>query len=100
MEAGRPVNTATGAHDHARPDIRVQRAVLSIARSLLGDDREAAAVATLKVPCVPCLVLAATWFGLAAAAQLAGETAITPELRARLLALIAEAERELREGGN
>jgi hypothetical protein len=88
------------AHDHARPDIRVQRAVLTIARSLLSNDRETAALATMKVPCVPCLVLAATWFGLAAAAQLSGETAITPELRARLLALITEAERGLGEAGN
>jgi hypothetical protein len=87
-------------HDHARPDPAVQRAVLTIARSLLGGDREAAAVETLKVSCVPCLVLATAWFGLAAAAQLSGETAMTPALRARLLALIAEAERGLREGGN
>jgi len=90
----------TSDHDHARPDIRVQRAVLTIARALLGDDREAAALATLKVPCVPCLVLAATWFGLAAAAQLSGETAMTPELRARLLTLIGEAEAELRGAPN
>jgi hypothetical protein len=90
----------TSTHDHARPDIRVQRAVLTIARSLLGGDREAAAVETLKVPCVPCLVLAAAWFGMAAAAQLAGETHMTPELRARLLDLIAEAEAELRGSPN
>jgi hypothetical protein len=94
------VTSDPGQHRHDRPDPAVQRAVLTIARSLLGGDREAAAVETLKVSCVPCLVLASTWFGLAAAAQLAGETAMTPELRARLLTLITEAERELREGGN
>jgi hypothetical protein len=90
----------TADHSHERPDIRVQRAVLTIARSLLSNDRETAALATMKVPCVPCLVLAATWFGLAAAAQLSGETAMTPELRARLLALIGEAEAELRGSSN
>jgi hypothetical protein len=90
----------TSDHRHDRPDPAVQRTVLAVNRALLGNDRETAAVVTLKVPCTACLVLAAAWFGLAAAAQLAGETAITPELRARLLALIDEAERGLREGGN
>jgi hypothetical protein len=90
----------TRDHDHARPDIRVQRAVLAVNRALLGNDREAAALATMKVPCVPCLVLAAAWFGMNAAAQLSGETAMNPELRARLLALIAEAEAELRGSPN
>jgi hypothetical protein len=90
----------TRDHDHARPDILVQRAVLTIARSLLDNDREAAAVATMKVGCVPCLVLATAYFGLAMAAQLAGETHMTDGLRRRYLDAIAEAERGLREGGN
>jgi hypothetical protein len=90
----------TSTHDHARPDPAVQRAVLAVNRALLGNDREAAALATLKVPCVPCLVLATAWFGLAAAARLSGETAMTPQLRARLLAAIGEAEAELRGAPN
>jgi hypothetical protein len=82
-------------HDHGRPDIRVQRAVLAIARALLDNDREAAALATLRVPCVPCLVLATAWFGFAMAAEAAGETFMSEGLRARLLAAIDAAQGEL-----
>jgi hypothetical protein len=90
----------TGDHDHARPDIRVQRTVLIIARSLLGNDREAAALATLAAPCPVCLAIATMQFGYALAAELAGAGFVTGPLRARLLAAIDAAQLELDVAGN
>jgi hypothetical protein len=87
-------------HDHARVDLSTQNAVLAIMRAVLNNDSEQAAIASLRVPCVPCLILATAHFGLAMAAQLAGETLMTDELRRRYLAAIAEAEAELRAAGN
>jgi hypothetical protein len=88
------------SHDHARPDIAVQRAAITLNRALLAGDAERAALASLRAPCGVCLVLSAAALGLSLAAAVTGQPGITEELCARLAALLDVAEKELDTGLN
>jgi len=82
-------------HDHARPDTAVMRAVLGVARAVLAADPGRAVEAAAGVRCPVCLAICATQFGFAACASVAGQPFVSEPLRARLLALVGEAEREI-----
>ena len=88
-------------HDHARPDISAQRAVLATARAVLNVDPAAAHQAAGSGACDSCTVVAAVSFGFAMVASAAGEMiGLSEPLRARLATAIAEAERELGSAPN
>ncbi len=90
-----------GQHDHVRPGITEQRAVLATARAVLNVDPAAAHQAAGSGVCDSCTVVAAVSFGFAMVASAAGEmTGLSEPLRARLADAIAESERELRGTAN
>ena len=98
-----------GQHDHVRPGITEQRAVLATARAVLaGHDAEAHQAAGTG-RCDACTVIAAASYGIMLAEQLAaglvrklapGAEFDARPIRAQLLVMIAETERELRAAGN
>jgi hypothetical protein len=90
-------------HDHTRPDVADQRAVLAIARALLdGASHREAAKAVRDGSCPVCIAVTGIGWGFGVAAQARGESGLglTEKLRAQLAAMIAEAEAELDTGLN
>ncbi len=102
--------TASDQHDHARPGPAEQRAVLRVNRAVLrGADPDAARRAAGDRACPECALGVAVAFGINLAEQLAAELLgkLAPgavldagPIRAAILDLIAETERELRSSGN
>jgi hypothetical protein len=100
----------TGDHDHARPGIPEQRAVLRAYRAILrGATPEAARQATGDGACAECAVAVAAAFGIAVAEQLAlGLVAkLAPDagldltvIRRGIAEMIDDAERDLGTGLN
>jgi hypothetical protein len=100
----------TSDHDHARPGVPEQRAVLRVNRAVLsGADPEAARQAAGDAACPECAVVVAVAFGINLAEQLAADLAakLAPgavldagPIRAAILDVIAEAEAELRRSAN
>ncbi len=98
------------SHDHARPGIAEQRAVLRINRAVLrGADPEAARQAAGDGACDQCAVVVAAAFGITLAEQLAAELVrkLAPgaeldagRIRAAILDVIDRAEREIGTGLN
>ena len=88
-------------HDHTRPGITEQRAVLATARAVLNVDPAAAHQAAGSGACDACTVVAAVSFGFAMVASAAGEmTGLSEPLRVQLPAAIDAAEAELRAAPN
>lgn len=100
----------TGSHDHARPGIAEQRAVLRVNRAVLqGADPETARQAAGDSACPECAVAVAVAFGINLAEQLAAELVrkLAPgaeldagPIRAAILGVIDRAEREIDTGLN
>lgn len=89
-------------HDHARPGVPEQRAVLAVARAvILGADADAHEAAAADGTCPACTTLAGISFGFAVAATFAGETGLMSQaMRLRLLAAVKATEQELDSGLN
>jgi hypothetical protein len=100
----------TGDHDHARPGIPEQRAVLRVNRAMLqGADPETARQAAGNRACPECALTVAVAFGINLAEQLAAELVakLAPDavldagpIRAAILDVINRAEREIGSGLN
>ena len=83
-------------HDHARPAIADQRAVLATARAVLAADPDAAHQAAGSGSCDACTVVAALQLGFALVAQFTGERMFVSEgLRLQLLAAVDATQQEL-----
>jgi hypothetical protein len=91
---------APAPHEHARHGVGAHRAVLRVARAVLAQDAEGAALATLSAPCPVCEVISAVQFGFTLATSEAGEPYVTEALRLRFLAVIDAAQRKLDAGEN
>jgi hypothetical protein len=90
-----------GLHDHARPDVSAQRAVLATARAVLASDPDAAHDFAASGSCEACTVVAALQFGFALVAQFTGERMFVSEgLRLQLLAAVDATQAELDTGLN
>jgi hypothetical protein len=93
--------TTSDQHDHYRPGIPDQLAVLAAARAILTTaDNDAAHKAAGSGSCPSCTAVAAIWLGITIAQQLTGPEFVNGPLAPRLLAMIAETERELRAAPN
>jgi hypothetical protein len=93
--------TTSDQHEHYRPGIADQRAVLAAARAILTTgDNDAAHKAAGSGSCPSCTAVAAIWLGITIAQQLTGAGFVNGPLAPRLLAMIAETERELRAEPN
>lgn len=89
-------------HDHARPDVAAQHAVLAVARAVADGDPERAAVAAQSAPCPVCAVVAAVQLGNAMCAVVAGEGSfpVSDRLRRRVTAMLDVAQREIDASAN
>ena len=100
----------TGSHDHARPGIAEQRAVLRVNRAVLqGADPQTARQAAGDGACPECALAVAVAFGINLAEQLAADLVarLAPAaeldagpIRAAILDVIDRAEREIDTGLN
>ena len=89
-------------HDHARPDLTDQWAVLAVARVLLTTtDADAAHDAASAGSCPACTVVAAVQWGFALSAAMAtAEPFLSERLARAALAAVDAAEAELRGMSN
>jgi len=88
-------------HDHDRPSLADQRAVLATARAVLASDPAAAHEAAGTGSCDSCTVVAALQLGFALVAQFTGERMFVSEsLRLQLVAAIDATQAELDSAGN
>lgn len=87
-------------HDHVRPDPAVLRAVLGVARAVLDAEPDRAVAEAAAARCPVCLAVGASQFGFALCTSIEGEPFMSGPLRARLLAAIDVAERELGSAPN
>jgi hypothetical protein len=91
----------TDNHDHARPDITSQRAVLAVARVLLTTTDAEAAHDYAGAGCPACTVVAAVQWGFALSAAMAtAEPFLSERLARAALAAVDAAQRELDSAGN
>jgi hypothetical protein len=98
----------TGPHDHARPGVPEQRAVLAVNRAVLrGASPEAARQAAGDQACPECAVTVAVGFGITLAETLAidlaarlapGAALDTRVIRAAMLEAVDQAEAEVGSG--
>lgn len=88
-------------HDHDRPSLADQRAVLATARAVLASDPPAAHDAAGSGSCQACTVIAAMQLGYALVAQFTGERMFVSEpLRLKLAAAIDATQAELDSSAN
>ncbi len=84
-------------HDHARPGRADQLAALAAYHAILtGASSEVQHHAASSGDCPACTAVAAAWFGVTLAKELAGAGFVNGPLAPQVLKLIAEAEAELR----
>lgn len=91
------------SHDHARPDLAAQKAVLAACRATLQDASPTAVhdVIDSSGACPVCVAVAGVSFGVAVASTLAGdELHVSGPVRLAILAAIDATEAELRAVGN
>lgn len=87
-------------HRHGRPDTAAMQAILDTGRAVLAADPERAVEAAAGVRCPVCVAVCAVQFGFTLCVSLSGEQFMSEQLRARLLAAIEVAERELHAAPN